>query len=59
MSTLKNAKSRRKQLNHPPETAMSPDGNSYVTQDTVDCAHEKRVLMTFFFFYTFLDFCRF
>ena len=35
MSTLKNAKSRRRQLYHSTETVMSPAGNSYVTEESV------------------------
>ena len=42
----KNAKSRRKQLYNPPETVMSPDGYSYVTQDTVISPSRVFVLHT-------------
>ena len=44
--TMKNAKSHRKQLYHPPETVMSPAGNSYVTQDTVISPSRVFVLHT-------------
>ena len=46
MSTLKNAKLRRKQLYHPPETVMSPAGCSYVTQDTDISSSRVYVLHT-------------
>ena len=45
MSTLKNAKSRRKQLYHAPETVMSPAGYSYVTQETVIHVSPSRVFV--------------
>ena len=41
-----NAKSRRKQLYHPPETVMSSAGYSYVTQDTVISPSRVFVLHT-------------
>ena len=46
MSTLKNAKSRRKLFYHPPETVISPAGYSYVTQETVISPSRAYVLHT-------------
>ena len=46
LSTLKNAKSRRKQLYLPPDTVMSPAGYSYVTQETVISPSRVFVLHT-------------